>query len=287
MMHADDARYREAAREAVRRALEEDRAEEDVTTRAIVSKEVRATGRLLFRDSAVLAGTFLFDEAFRALDPSAAIEWSKREGEKVRAGEFVSRVEGSASALLGAERVALNFVMRLSGVATLTARFVEAVGGLVEILDTRKTTPGLRVLEKAAVRMGGGTNHRMSLADLALIKENHIAAAGGIRAAVDAVRRESQGIAIEVEVRNLEEIEEVLPLHVERVMLDNFDEKATRAAVARIRRETRPPYIEISGGIDIEKARAAAALGVDGISIGALTHSAPAANVSFLIESGS
>jgi nicotinate-nucleotide pyrophosphorylase (carboxylating) len=287
MTHAEDAVYREAAREAVRRALLEDRAEDDITTLAIVRKEARATGRLLFREPAVLAGTFLFDETFRALDPGVSIEWSRGEGEKVDGGEMVARVEGSASALLRAERVALNFVMRLSGIATLTARFVEAAEGRVEILDTRKTTPGLRILEKAAVRAGGGMNHRMSLADLALIKENHIAAAGGIRAAVDAVRRANPEIAIEVEVRNIEELEEVLPLRVERVMLDNFDEEAIRAAVARIRREAHAPYIEISGGMDLEKARAAAALGVDGISIGALTHSAPAANVSFLIESGS
>ncbi|MFH1679223.1 MAG: carboxylating nicotinate-nucleotide diphosphorylase [Candidatus Eisenbacteria bacterium] len=284
MTHTVDEAYREAAREAVQRALAEDRAVEDVTTLAIVPDDARNRGRLLFREPAVLAGTLLFDEAFWALDPGIAIVWLRREGERVGAGETVCRVAGAASALLRAERVALNFIMRLSGVATLTARFVEAAGGRVEILDTRKTTPGLRILEKAAVRAGGGTNHRTSLADLALIKENHITAAGGIRAAVEAVRRRSPEIGIEVEVRNLEELEEVLPLRVEKVMLDNFETEAVRAAVGRIRREAHRPYIELSGGMNLEKVREAAALGADGISIGALTHSAPAANVSFLIE---
>jgi nicotinate-nucleotide pyrophosphorylase (carboxylating) len=280
----DDPAYRNAAREAVLRALAEDRADEDVTTRAVAPPGARARGRVLFRKEAVLAGTVPFEEAFRTLDSGVRVEWSRGEGDAIAAGETSCRVAGAASPILRAERVALNFLMRLSGVATLTARCVEAGGRRVEILDTRKTTPGLRILEKAAVRAGGGSNHRMDLASLALLKENHIALAGGIRAAVEAVRRESPGTPVEVEVRNLEELEEALPLRVERIMLDNFTNEAVRAAVERARRETRPPYIELSGGMDLERVRAASLLGVDGISIGALTHSAPAADVSFLLE---
>jgi nicotinate-nucleotide pyrophosphorylase (carboxylating) len=278
---------RDRVRETVRRALEEDRADADVTTGAIVQGGVAATGSLLFRKAGVLAGVSPFEEAFRLLDPNVEVAWSRREGDSVPENETVCRVRGAASPILRAERTALNFLMRLSGIATLTARFVEAVGGRVEILDTRKTTPGLRGLEKAAVRAGGGTNHRMDLSSLALLKENHIALAGGIRAAVEAVRRASPGVPIEVEVRNLRELDEVLPLGVDRVMLDNFTLEAVGTAVPRIQEARRSTYIELSGGIDMEKARAAASLGVHGISIGALTHSAPAADVSFLIETGS
>jgi nicotinate-nucleotide pyrophosphorylase (carboxylating) len=285
MMEGESRAYRDAVREAVFRALEEDRVREDVTTNAIVGERREAEGRLLFRKEAVLAGVAPFEEAFLSVDPSALFRWSRAEGERVGANETVCRVSGAAAGLLRGERVALNFLMRLSGIATLTARFVEAVGGRVEILDTRKTTPGLRLLEKRAVRAGGGTNHRMDLAALALLKENHIALAGGIREAVEAVRRTSPGVPIEVEVRGIAELEEALPLRVERIMLDNFDLQAVRAAVERVRREGGAPYVELSGGIDLAKAKAAANLGVDGISIGALTHSAPAADVSFLIES--
>ncbi|RPJ44034.1 MAG: carboxylating nicotinate-nucleotide diphosphorylase [Candidatus Latescibacterota bacterium] len=286
-MRIDEEAYREAAREAVVRALEEDRVEDDVTTNAVVTGKTPAAGRLLFRKSAVLAGVVPFEEAFLSLDPGVEFDWSAAEGDAVGAGETVCRVSGAASTLLRAERVALNFLMRLSGIATLAARFVEAVGERVEILDTRKTTPGLRLLEKRAVLAGGGTNHRLDLSTLALIKENHVALAGGIREAVEAVRLRSPGVPIEVEVRSLEELELALPLRVERIMLDNFDLGTVRLAVARAQKEKETPYLELSGGVDLARAKEAADIGVDGISIGALTHSAPAADVSFLIEIGS
>ncbi|MFH1277720.1 MAG: carboxylating nicotinate-nucleotide diphosphorylase [Candidatus Eisenbacteria bacterium] len=277
--------YQEAVRSAVRLALDEDRADEDVTTRSVVPPGRRASGRVFFRKEGVLAGTRPFDETFRALGGGVEVRWSKREGEEVAAGEAVCVLKGPADTLLRGERAALNFLMRLSGVATLTAAFVRAVEGTgVEILDTRKTTPGLRLLEKGAVRAGGGVNHRMDRSALALIKENHIAVAGGITSAVNGVRKRFPGTPIEVEVENETELEEALGLAVERVMLDNFDLPAIESAMNRVRREERPPYVELSGGVTLEKAAKAGRLGVSGISVGALTHSAPAADVSFLFR---
>lgn len=278
--------YEEEVRAAVARALDEDRAGEDVTTLAVVPEGAAAEGRVLFRSGGVVAGTVPFDESFRAVDRSVRVKWERGEGERAEAGETVCRVRGAASSLLRGERAALNFLMRLSGIATFTARFVDAVRGTdVEILDTRKTTPGLRVIEKFAVRAGGGTNHRMDLSALALIKENHIQIAGGIAAAVGAVRARSPKIAVEVEVENLEQLEEALALGVERIMLDNFDIAGIKEAVRRVRSSGVSTYIELSGGVDLERAAEAAPLGVNGISIGALTHSAPAADFSFLFES--
>ncbi|MBN1826188.1 MAG: carboxylating nicotinate-nucleotide diphosphorylase [Candidatus Eisenbacteria bacterium] len=269
----------------MRRALEEDRAEEDVTTASVVPPDRAASGRVLFRKEGVLAGVLPFDETFRILGGGVETLWVKREGEVAAAGETVCRFKGPAAAVLRGERVALNFLMRLSGVATLTASFVRAVAGTgVEILDTRKTTPGLRLLEKGAVRAGGGVNHRMDLSALALIKENHIRIAGGIDAAVERVRRNAPGVGIEVEVTNEKELEEALALSVDRVMLDNFDLADVEKSVKRARREKNPPYVELSGGMTVEKAAKAALLGVNGISVGALTHSAPAADLSLLFE---
>lgn len=282
-----DSDYIEAARRAVRSALDEDRAGEDVTTLSVVPPGRRASGSVIFRRGGVLAGTFPFDETFRALGDGVEVRWMKGEGEEIGAGERVCELKGPADLLLRGERTALNFLMRLSGVATLTSRFVRAVEGTgVEILDTRKTTPGLRLLEKGAVRAGGGVNHRMDLSALALIKENHIAVAGGIAAAVTGVRMRYPGTPIEVEVEDERELEEALGLEVERVMLDDFDLPAVERAMERIRKERRPPYVELSGGVTVEKAAKAARLGVGGISVGALTHSAPAADLSFLFRIG-
>ena len=278
-------RLAEAVRRSVEDALAEDRVVEDVTTLAAVPADANARGVVLFRKEGILAGTEPFTAVFRSVDRDVPIRWKHSEGDRIGAGEEVCEIAGRASSLLRAERAALNFLMHLSGIATKTARFVDAVAGRdVEILDTRKTTPGLRHLEKAAVRAGGGVNHRPDLASMALIKENHIAAAGGITAAVAAVRERTPGIPIEVEIETPDQLDEVLPLGVERLMLDNFDDDSIRAAVDRIRRVDRPPYIEISGGVDLDRVERLAGLGVDGISIGALTHSAPAADVSLLLR---
>ena len=198
------------------------------------------------------------------------------------------RVSGSARAILTAERVALNFLQRLSGVATLTRAYVDAVAGTgVTILDTRKTTPGMRALEKQAVRAGGGSNHRFGLHDMILIKENHVAASGGIRNAVESVRRQNRlGLRVEIEARDLGEVEEAVSAGVDRILLDNMPLPMLRAAVAAVRgADGSPTEIEASGGVNLATVRAIADTGVDFVSVGALTHSAPALDLSLLIES--
>ncbi len=281
----DDERYEEALRAAVERALDEDRVDRDVTTLASVPPDARCRGRILFRSAGILAGIDAAGALFRTVDEEVVVEWAVGVGDRLRPGAVIARLEGRTRSILSAERGALNFMMHLSGVATWTARYVEAVRGTgVEILDTRKTLPGLRHLEKRAVAAGGGVNHRVDLASMALLKENHIAAAGSIEAAVRKVRALFPGVAVEVEVENLDELEETLDLDVERVMLDNFNDESIVEAVRRVRSRGGGPYIEVSGGFDLERAAKSASLGMDGISIGALTHSAPAADVSLLIE---
>jgi nicotinate-nucleotide pyrophosphorylase (carboxylating) len=278
-------RYEEALRLAVERALAEDRVDEDVTTLAAIPEESRGAAKILFRREGILAGVDAVDAVFRAVDPALRVEWRAAEGDRIAAGAVVARLSGATRSILRAERSALNFLMHLSGVATSVARFVEAAGDSgVEILDTRKTTPGLRLLQKRAVLAGGGVNHRRDLAEMALLKENHIAAAGGVAAAVRIVRERFPGVPVEVEVENLDELEEAIASGAERVMLDNFTDDAIRTAVERIRRAEKPPYIEVSGGYDLARVGAAASLGMDGISIGAVTHSAPAMDVSLLLE---
>lgn len=270
---------------AVERALAEDRVEEDVTTLAAVPEGSRSRARILFRREGVLAGTDAVEATFLTVDPDLRIIWEAGEGEKVSADTVVARITGATRSILRGERAALNFLMHLSGVATAVALYVAAVRGKdVEILDTRKTTPGLRLLEKRAVVAGGGVNHRVDLAEMALLKENHVAAAGGITEAVRLVRKRSPKVPIEVEVENETELEEAIGLGVERVMLDNFTDEAIRKAVGRIRRCDNPPYIEVSGGYDLHRVATAASLGMDGISVGAVTHSATAMDVSLLLE---
>ena len=225
------------------------------------------------------------------LDPDAELEALRRDGDAVEPGDVVLRIRGEARAILTGERTALNFLQRLSGVATLTRRYVDAVAGTgARILDTRKTTPGWRRLEKAAVRAGGGDNHRAGLYDMVLIKENHIAAAGGITAAVQRVReRNSEGLAVEVEVTSPPELEEAVRAGVDRVLLDNMGLDELRAAVALAERTAaaagRPrPELEASGNMTLERVRAVAETGVDFISVGALTHSATALDLSLLID---
>jgi nicotinate-nucleotide pyrophosphorylase (carboxylating) len=274
--------------EIVRRALAEDLGSGDVTTEATVPSEARARARVVQKAPGVACGFDALEETMR----QCGVEHVDRlvvEGQwRQEAPAEVLLASGPARALLVSERTALNFLGHLSGIATLTARFVEAVEGTgARILDTRKTTPGLRGLEKAAVAAGGGVNHRIGLYDAILIKENHIALAGGVAKAVYAARRAQPGMPIEIECRDLEEVAYALGVGAERLLLDNMEPDALRAAV-RLRDEHAggdgAPTLEASGGVDLDNVRSIAETGIDFISIGALTHSAPTLDFSLLLE---
>jgi len=264
-------------------ALEEDLNGGDVTTRAIVPPDAWATAQIIARSQGVVAGLRIVERVFRFLNDEVQAVYHKRDGDAVSADEVLCTLNGNARALLSGERVALNILQRLSGIATRTRQFVDAVAGTgAVILDTRKTTPGWRLLEKWAVRLGGGHNHRMGLYDMVLIKENHIAIAGSITRAVKAVRAAyREQFAVEVEVRNLTELEEALALNVDRILLDNMDVAQLRQAVERV--DGRVP-LEASGGVTLETVRAIAETGVPFISVGQITHSAPAMDISMLIN---
>jgi nicotinate-nucleotide pyrophosphorylase (carboxylating) len=265
----------------VRRALDEDLGAGDLTTQATVPPGARARARITQKQPGVLFGLAPAQLAFTLLDPDARVERLAVEG-TWRGGGPVLDVEGSAAALLGAERTALNFLQRLSGVATLTARYVEVVRGTrARVLDTRKTTPGLRLLEKAAVVAGGGTNHRAGLFDAILIKENHAAMAGGVGDAVRLARAAAPGVLVEAECRTEEEVEEALAAGAPRLLLDNMSVERMRAIVACVGERAE---LEASGGIDLETIRGVAETGVHFISVGALTHSAPALDFSLLLD---
>ncbi len=265
----------------VRAALAEDVGEGDVTTSATVPEWARAEALITQKAPGVIFGLDVAEAVFRELDPAAQIERLCREGEWRERGE-VMRVRGWARALLTGERTALNFLQRLSGVATLTARCVRAVSGTgVRILDTRKTTPGLRTLEKAAVAAGGGTNHRAGLYDAILIKENHAALAGGVRAAVLAARAAAPDLLLEVECRDLAEVDEALEAGAPRILLDNMTVPQLREAVAVVAGRAE---LEASGGLTLETLRDVANTGLQFISVGALTHSAPALDLSLILH---
>jgi len=270
--------------EIIRHALEEDGAEFDVTTLSTVAAERRALGSIIARRAGVIAGLAVAAATFREFDPQVEIELVAADGAAVQAGQVIAHVRGSARSLLSAERVALNFLGRLSGIATLTAQCVRALEGTrARILDTRKTTPGLRILEKEAVRLGGGQNHRFGLHDGVLIKDNHIKAAGGIAQAISAARRTAHHLLkIEIECETLAEVREAVTADADVVLLDNMDAETMRSAVEMIRRAAPNVLIEASGNIGTNPARLAevAATGVDFISLGALTHSAPNFDVS-------
>jgi len=267
--------------DAVARALAEDLGTGDVTTAATV--DARATARALITQKApgVIFGLDLTEATFRALDPQMSIERLAPEGEW-REGGPVLRLEGSARGLLTGERTALNFLQRLSGVATMAARYVREVAGTdARILDTRKTTPGLRALEKAAVAAGGASNHRAGLYDAILIKENHIAAAGGVGEAVRRARAAAPELPLEVEARSLDEVEQALEAGAPWILLDNMSVPELRQAVLHVAGRAK---LEASGGFTLETLRAAASTGVDFVSVGALTHSAPALDFSLILE---
>ena len=256
----------------VKAALAEDLAGGvDVTSTATISADAQLRAEFVTRESGVVAGIEMAQAVLTEVGV-VDIEVLVQEGAAVNAGDVLIRVSGNARAILLAERTALNFLGHLSGIATLTNKWVSAIAGTnCEVRDTRKTTPGWRELEKFAVRMGGGTNHRMSLSDAALIKDNHIAAAGGVKAAFNAVRSEFPTAPIEIEVDTLEQLAEVLPLKPDLVLLDNMSPDQCRAAVSLVVGQTK---LEASGGITLELARSYAETGVDYLAIGALTHSA-------------
>ena len=273
--------------EIVRRALAEDVGTGDVTTAATVPADARARARIVQKQAGVAFGLDLVGEAMRQCGVEhvdrLVVEGQWRDGVPAE----VLLASGPAAALLTAERTGLNFLGHLSGIATLTARFVEAVAGSgAQILDTRKTTPGLRGLEKAAVAAGGGRNHRLGLDDAILIKENHIALAGGVAKAIYLARKAQPELPVEVEVRNLDETAYALGVGADRLLLDNMDPETLRGAV-KLRDQNSTgtgPTLEASGGVDLETVRGIAETGVDLISVGAITHSAPSLDFSLLME---
>lgn len=272
----------DAVRQLVRQALVEDGGTGDATTSAVVPLAARARGVFLAKQDLVVAGLAVARETFLAADPGILWEELEGDGASLAAGRMIARVAGSAHSLLRAERVALNFLQRMSGVATLTRRFVDAVAGTgARIRDTRKTTPLLRELEKYAVVVGGGELHRKALDQAILVKDNHVRLVGSVAEAARRARDGSRGLLVEVEVEQVGQIEEALAAGADMLLLDNFTPESARAGVALIRR--RVP-VEASGGIRLENVRAYAEAGVDFIAVGALTHSAPAADISLEIE---
>ncbi|WP_298273283.1 carboxylating nicotinate-nucleotide diphosphorylase [Geobacter sp.] len=267
----------------IEEALREDIHTGDITTLAVVAGRRPGRARLVAKEPMVLAGIEVAARVFHVLDPSISFTPRFEDGARLSAGDLIAELEGDASLLLQGERVALNLVQRMCGTATLTARFVEAVRGTkARIVDTRKTTPGLRVLEKYAVRVGGGINHRTGLYDGVLIKENHIAAAGGITEAVCRARAYiPHTMKIEVETETLAEVKEALAAGAEIIMLDNMDLETMSEAVALIDGRA---LVEASGGVNLETVRDIAGTEVDIISVGALTHSARAMDISMLLE---
>jgi nicotinate-nucleotide pyrophosphorylase (carboxylating) len=270
-----------AYRDLVRRALDEDLGAGDLTTDATVDPAQRARGVFIVKAPCVLAGLDVAAETFRQVDASVAVSARRLDGERCAPGDEIAVVNGPARALLIAERTALNFLQRLSGIATRTRQFVDAAAGRITVLDTRKTTPTLRALEKYAVAAGGGTNHRAGLYDAILIKDNHIRLAGGVAAAIERVRRQSPQLRIEVEAQTLAEVDEALASAAEIILADNMSPADVRETVVRARGRAK---VEISGGVTLERIQELGGTGADYVSVGALTHSAPAVDISFEIE---
>lgn len=264
---------------SIRLALKEDIGAGDVTTNSIVPCEARMKGQIIAKQSGVLAGLDMAQAVYHLLDAETIVEAQVQEGARVEKGRLLALVSGHARSLLTAERTALNFVGRMSGIATLTRQFVDAVSGTqAVILDTRKTAPGLRAIDKLAVLRGGGQNHRIGLYDMILIKDNHIDFAGGLAEAVRRARASNRGLQIEVEARTLEDVKAALELGVERILLDNMSTEMMAEAVKIAAGRAK---LEASGNVSLETVRAIAETGVDFISVGALTHSANVFDVSF------
>ena len=272
-------------REAVARALAEDVGAGDVTAAAVVEEESQCRAAIIVKEEGAIAGLEVARLTFQMLDSEVSFEQEVAEGARVTSGEVAARVLGRTRPIVTGERTALNFLQRMSGIATLTARYVAAVEGTdARIIDTRKTAPGLRALDKYAVRAGGGRNHRMGLFDGVLIKDNHLRAAGGVGAAVERARAWAHHLVrVEVEAKTRSEVEEALKAGADVILLDNMDvgQVAEAVKLAGGRCE-----LEVSGGVTLDNVRALAECGVDFISVGALTHSAPALDVSLEIEGG-
>jgi nicotinate-nucleotide pyrophosphorylase (carboxylating) len=268
-------------REIVRRALAEDLGWGDVTTEATVDLARRARGEIVAKCDCVIAGLDVAAEAFRQLDPLVTFSTRKADASRCANGEVIAELRGAAGPMLTAERTALNFLQRLTGIATLTRRYVDAARGRITILDTRKTTPTLRPLEKYAVRAGGGTNHRLGLDDGILIKDNHIRLGGGVSRVLERMRAARRDMPIEIEAQNLEQVDESLAAGANIILLDNLSTENIREAVRRIGGRAQ---VEISGGITLDRIPELAETGADYVSIGGLTHSAAAADLSLEIE---
>ncbi|NOY64181.1 MAG: carboxylating nicotinate-nucleotide diphosphorylase [Nitrospirae bacterium] len=277
---------REVIKEFIKGALSEDIGTGDITTELTIPDNHISLAKAIAKEDFILAGLPIFIEVFRFLSERISYEPFFSDGDPVSSGETIARIKGPTRALLMGERVALNILQRLSGIATLTHSFVEKVEGTgVKILDTRKTTPAMRLLEKYAVKVGGAQNHRFGLYDGILIKDNHIEAAGGIKKAIALVREAKPHLLkIEVEVKNLNELKEAIEAGADIVMLDNMGVEQIRSAVALARERRQDIVIEVSGGVRLENVRELALTGVDYISVGALTHSAKAVDISMKIE---
>lgn len=261
--------------------LKEDLGTGDITTNATVPEDHISEAYIWAKAEGILAGQPFAREVFQILDKDMAYNEVKKDGEAVKTGDVVARIRGKTRAILTGERVALNLLQRLSGIATATRVFVDATGNTgVIILDTRKTSPGLRTFEKYAVRMGGGHNHRLNLGDMALIKENHIAAAGSLTNAVSRIRI-SSNVFVEVEVRNMAELKEALDAGADRIMLDNWDADGITQAVALVNKKV---PIEVSGNMTVDRVREISGTGIDFISVGGITHSFKSLDLSLLIE---
>ena len=283
-MHIDK-HLRGEIRHTVERILHEDVGSGDLTA-ALIPESAEMTATVITREPMTLSGRPWVDELYRQLDRAVVLNWAVDEGERASAGQLLCRIEGPARPILTGERGALNLLQTLSATATLTARYVAAVAGTgCKILDTRKTLPGLRFAQKHAVRCGGGCNHRIGLFDAILIKENHIASAGGITPAVNDSRRIHPDMAVEIEVESLAELTEALAAKVERVLLDNFDTAQLREAVSINRDQGNPPAeLEASGNLTIDTVREVAETGVDFVSVGALTKNVQAIDLSMRHE---
>ncbi len=277
---------KESIRDFLRRALQEDLGSGDITTNACIADSHVSRADIIAKEEFVLAGMPLVEELFHLVDPNLYFIKKLDDGSVLRKDEVIATIEGRTASILKAERTALNILQRLSGIATLTRRFVEKVKDTgVRILDTRKTTPNMRMFEKYAVRVGGGLNHRMGLYDGILIKDNHIKASGGIREAVRRVRDYgTRMLKIEVEAETIEQVKEALQEGVDIIMLDNMSLREIKEAVGLIRQQNPSVMVEVSGGVSLDNIRELAETGVDFISIGALTHSARAVDISLEIK---
>ena len=276
--------------EIINLALAEDRVRDDVTTNSLKVYDNQVTAAVIAKENGIISGTGVFITTFITVDPVIVINVFKGDGSEVKKGDIVLEIKGMESSILKAERTALNFLQRLSGIATLTKKFVDKLKPYhTTLLDTRKTTPGMRYLEKKAVKDGGGTNHRLNLEDMAMVKDNHIEMAGTISHAVKKIREKFPGKKIEVEVKNLTELQEALSLEVDMIMLDNFSTGMLKDAVQAVKQSQnrQPAQLEISGNVDLENIEQKAAVGVDFISVGALTHSFKSLDLSLKIRGDS